>query len=75
MDHTKCWDGQLNWSSLNWYKCRVSSQTGRDKLDATHRYHAVRGTRRLLGVQGQVAEEMSSGSYSGFMERTCVWKV
>lgn len=75
VDDAEGGDGELDWPGLNGYKRGVSCQTGRNELDATYGYHAVRGTQGVLGVQRQVAEEVSSGANSGLVDRTRVRKV
>lgn len=61
MNDAHCWDGELDRASLDWYKGGVSCQASRHQLDASDWHHAVRGTRRLLGVQGQVTEQVGLG--------------
>lgn len=54
-------DGELDRTSLNWHEGGVGSQASGNQLDAPDWDHAVGGSGRLLGVQGQVTEQVRVG--------------
>ena len=58
MDDAQGRDGELDWAGLDGHKGGVGCQACGHQLDAAYGHHAVRGARGLLGVQGQMAEEV-----------------
>lgn len=75
MNDAHCWDCELDRSGLDWHEGGVSCQAGGHQLDPPDWDHAVRGTRRLLGVQGQVAEQVGLGLCSRCLGETLWGKV
>ena len=61
MNDAHCWEGELDGARLERHEGGVSCQACGQQLDPPDRDHAVRGARRLLGVQGQVTEQVGLG--------------
>lgn len=66
-------DGELDRTSLNWHEGGVSSQASGDQLDPPDWDHAVGGPGRLLGVQGEMTEQVRVGLRSERL-RHALWR-